>query len=456
MKGKDLIFKVFRHEPTERAPWVPFVGVHAGKILGKDATEMLTNGDSLFKGVIEAAKLYHADGIPIMFDLQVEAEILGCELLWAQKGPPSVKTHPLEDVDEVPCVCKVPFPTDGRLPMILDVMKRVKDEIGETTALYGLICGPFTLASHLRGNNIFMDMFENEDYVNELLAYCVAVNKAVAKMYIDAGMDVIAVVDPLVSQISPEHFEIFLSQPFTDLFAYIRENKTFGSFFVCGNASHSIEVMCQTQPDGIAVDENVNMVKAKEITDRYGIAIGGNIPLTTVMLHGTQQDNMKCVVELIDRLGIDNYIISPGCDMPYDIPLENTIAAAQAVRETAKVKEMIKNYEAPREDIVVELPDYARLSKPLIEVCTLDSETCAACTYIMGAANEVKKHFGEAIDVVEYKYMFKKDIARFVKMGVAQLPSIYINGKLAYSSLIPNKAEFIAKVTAAMEEINNR
>jgi len=274
-----------------------------------------------------------------------------------------------------------------------------------------------------------------------------------AKMYMDAGMDVVAVVDPLVSQISPGHFEEFLSEPFTDLFAYIRENKKFSSFFVCGNATRNIEVMCRTKPDGIAVDENVNMAAAKKITDKYGIVIGGNIPLTTVMLHGTQQDNMKCVVELIDSLGIGSYIVSPGCDMPYDTPLENTIAAAQAVHETARVRDMIKNYEAPKEDIRVELPDYGSLSNPLIEVCTLDSETCAACAYMMGAANEVKKHFGNVIDVVEYKYMVKQDIARFIKMGVAQLPSIYINGKLVYSSLIPSKADFIEKINTAAAEM---
>jgi uroporphyrinogen decarboxylase len=337
--------------------------------------------------------------------------------------------------------------------MILDVMKRVKAEIGETTALFGLICGPFTLASHLRGNDIFMDMFDEEDYVKELIEYCTAVNKAMAKMYIDAGMDVIAVVDPLISQISPQHFEQFLSEPFTELFAYIKENKTVSSFFVCGNATRNIEVMCQTNPDGIAVDENVNMAAAKEITDKYNICIEGNIPLTTVMLHGTQQDNMKCVLDLTDSLGTGNYIVSPGCDMPYDTPLENTIAVAQAVHEPEKIREMIKNYEAVKEDIEVELPDYGNLSKPLIEVCTLDAETCAACTYMVGAANEIKKHFGDGVDVVEYKYTLKEDIARFIKMGVAQLPSIYINGELAYSSIIPSKAEFIEKITAAMELI---
>ena len=29
-KMKELLFRTLRHEETERAPWVPFAGVHAG------------------------------------------------------------------------------------------------------------------------------------------------------------------------------------------------------------------------------------------------------------------------------------------------------------------------------------------------------------------------------------------------------------------------------------------
>ena len=32
MTGKELIFQTLRHEPTPRAPWVPFAGVHAGAL----------------------------------------------------------------------------------------------------------------------------------------------------------------------------------------------------------------------------------------------------------------------------------------------------------------------------------------------------------------------------------------------------------------------------------------
>ena len=93
--GKELIFKTLRHEETERVAWVPFAGVHAGKLLGYTAEELLKEGDKLLPSLLEVNKLYTPDGMPVVFDLQIEAEILGCELMWARDNPPSVKTHPL-------------------------------------------------------------------------------------------------------------------------------------------------------------------------------------------------------------------------------------------------------------------------------------------------------------------------------------------------------------------------
>lgn len=451
MQPKDLVLATLRHEKTAQVPWVPFAGVHAGLLLGYDAEEVLTDGDKLLASLLEVNKLYRPCGQPVVFDLQLEAEILGCDLVWTKDGPPSVKTHPLEENPVVPCKCTIPTADDGRLPMVLEVMRRMKAAVGETTALYGLICGPFTLASHLRGNDIFMDMFDDEEFVLNLLEYCTAVGKRMAELYIKAGMDVIAVVDPLVSQVSSAHFEDFLSASFKDLFDHIRAKGAFSSFFVCGDATRNIEVMCQTGPDSISIDENVSLPAAKAITDKYNIAIGGNIPLTSVMLHGNQQDNMKCVLDLLDSVDdTRNLIVAPGCDMPYAVPVDNGIAVAQAIWNTAEVREMLKNYVAAEEDIPVELPDYASLVKPLMEVFTLDSATCAACTYMMGAANEAKARFGDAIDMVEYKFTVKENIARCKKMGVAHLPSIYINGELKFSSIIPTREELDAALKDAV------
>ncbi|MDD2534505.1 MAG: uroporphyrinogen decarboxylase family protein [Eubacteriales bacterium] len=446
MNGKERILKTLKHEPVDRVAWVPFAGVHAGSLIGKNATDMLTDGEALFDGLMQVHKLYQPDGLPVVFDLQVEAEILGCEMHWADFSPPSVKTHPLADTQDMLCDCLQPSADKGRLPMILDVMRQVKVAVGAETALYGLICGPFTLASHLRGNELFMDLILEAEYVQNLMAYTTATALKMVDLYAEAGMDVIAVVDPLVSQISPDHFTDACHTAFKTIFDYVRVKGLASSFFVCGNATRQLEVMCLTGPDSISIDENVNMKAAKEITDKFNITIGGNIPLTTLMLHGTQQENMKYVVNMLDSLGHDNLIIAPGCDMPYHVPAMNAIGAAQAVRETDATREMVKHYEAPKMDIEVILPDYQNLKKPLVEVFTLDSATCAACTYMMEAMNVAGEHFGSTIDLIEYKFTEKVNIARCIKMGVTNLPCVYINGELKWSSIIPSRDELFGVI----------
>lgn len=444
--GKDLILKTLRHEKVDGIPWVPFAGVHAGILKGYTAKEILVDGDKLFESLMEVNKMYTPDGMPVMFDLQIEAEIMGCELLWAEDNPPSVVAHPYSGDKVIPCKCKIPKKTDGRIPMVLDVMHRLKEEIGDQVALYGLICGPVTLASHIRGSEFFMDIIKDKEFAAQMVEFCAEVCIAMSNYYIEAGMDVIGVVDPIISQISPKAIEKLFLDSFTAVFDNIKSQGVLSSFFVCGDATIQMDVMCRTHADGISVDENVNIAEAKKITDQYGIAIGGNIPLTTVMLFGNQQDNMKYVVEMLDNISHENLIVSPGCDMPYSVPIENTIACVQAVKQTDDVREMIKNYEAVDDTIDVDLPDYEHLERPLIEAFTLDAATCAACTYMVKAALLAKEEFGDKVDVMEYKYTIKEDIARTKKMGVEHLPSLYINGELKWSSIIPSREELLAAV----------
>jgi len=446
MTGKELILNTLAHKKTARPPWVPFAGVHAGKLKGYDAIEVLTDANKLHESLLEVHKLYAPDGMPVVFDLQIEAEILGCELQWNKDNPPSIKKHPHADEAALPCKCLIPTPESGRLPIILDVMKRMKKDVGETTALYGLITGPFTLASHLRGSDIFMDMIEDEDYVKELVDFCGEVCMKMTEMYVDAGMDIIAVVDPLISQISTAHFEELISPTFKAVFDFIRSKNAFSSFFVCGNATRQIEAMCQTSPDAISIDDNINLADAKKITDKYNITICGNIPLAGIMLFGNQQDNMKSVIGILDSVDHHNLIVSPGCDMPYATPAENTIAAGLAVKETESCRAMVEDYEKVVDDVVVEIPDYANRKKVLIELFMLNSETCAACTYMLKLVADAQGEYKDYAEYIEYKLTEKGHIPRVKKMGLKNLPAICVDGDIKWVSVIPGKEEFMAVI----------
>ena len=57
---------------------------------------------------------------------------------------------------------------------------------------------------------------------------------------------------------------------------------------------------------------------------------------------------------------------------------------------------------------------------------------------------------GDGIDVVEYMYNTPENISRIKKMGVKQLPSLYLNGELKYSSLIPNLDDLIRQIEEAL------
>jgi len=190
------------------------------------------------------------------------------------------------------------------------------------------------------------------------------------------------------------------------------------------------------------------MPAAKPITDRYQIVLEGNIPLTTRMLLGNQQDNMKYVIDLLDSLqDHQNLILSPGCDMPYDTPVENVIAVVEAIRDPKNTRLILSHYEASTIDLdSIQLPDYASRAVPLMEVFTIDSATCAACGYMKDAAKRASDTLGDRVEMVEYKNTKPENIARMMKMGIKNLPCILINGDLRFSSLIPSQKDLIEAI----------
>ena len=186
--GRARVSRAFRCEPVDRVPWVPFVGVHAAALLGESAETFLKSEALIVRGVQAAIDRYRPDGIPVLFDLQLEAEVLGCPLHWAKENPPAVCGHPLANGTALADL-KVPSAADGRIASVLAATGALR-EANPDVALYGLITGPFTLALHLLGTDIFMKMFDGPEYVHQLLSFCRDVCKAMSNYYIQAGCDV--------------------------------------------------------------------------------------------------------------------------------------------------------------------------------------------------------------------------------------------------------------------------
>jgi MtaA/CmuA family methyltransferase len=449
--GKELVLSALRFEETERIPWVPFTGVHVARLLDMDAESFLKDEDALVKGVVAAAERYMADGVCSIFDLQVEAEVLGCELKWSKKNPPAVVGHVLEkdvDLESLPEFTK----DKGRIPLCLEATRKIVDEIGDKTAVFALICGPFTLALHLAGSSFLTGMIENPSKAKELLKYCADIALKMSEWYLETGAHVIAVVDPMTSQISPRHFKRFVTPVLEPLVESVQGLGGIITLFCCGNATKNIELMMQCRPDGVAFDEQVDLAMVAGLADKYHVCFEGNMALTTTLLFGSPQE---CALEAEERCktgGKRGYILSPGCDLPFDTPFYNLEAVGNYARNGViaeksagflSLEEALKqceDSEGEDESVAVEK------GKVFIEIVTLDSEGCAPCQYMVESVKSVAHLYEGKLAWRETLIKSLSGIRRTQQLGVSTLPTMLINNEVVFDSIVPTKEELCAEI----------
>lgn len=452
MNGKERVLKAIKCEKVDRTPWVPFVGVHGGSLLGVNAEEYLKSEELVVKGVQNSIERYNPDGVPVVFDLQVEAETFGCELRWAEDNPPSVTSHPLSAVGgKTLADLKVPEATDGRIPLCLNATRRLR-EANPDLAIYGLITGPFTLTLHLMGTDIFMKMFEDPDGIKEVMAFSQQVACRMADYYIEAGCDVVAVVDPMTSQVSPEQFEEFVTPFAAPVFAHIREKGAAGSFFVCGHAQQNIKAMCDCKPDNVSIDENIGLEYVKTIALENGISFGGNLQLTSVLLLGKPVDAQRNAIECLE-IGEDHgFILAPGCDLPYATPPENLVAVTEVVLDPYQrdvVKAMVVE-ESDQE--ALDMREYGQTDRVIVDIITLDSEGCAPCQYMVESVKDIAPEFEGIVKWREHKIKYKESLVFMTSLMVKNIPTICIDGQITFVSRIPGRDELIAAIRRRIYE----
>ncbi|TWT81891.1 Uroporphyrinogen decarboxylase [Planctomycetes bacterium CA13] len=442
--GIELVRAAFLGEKTARAPWVPFVGCHAAALIPMPTSDYLRSTEAMHKGLNLAISRYRPDGIPVAFDLQIEAETLGCGLNWAEETPPSVSSHPLVEgvtLGEL----QVPDVDAGRIPLVLEVARRLRAEHPDL-ALYGLITGPFTLALHLLGTDIFMRMFDDPEDVEKLLSFCSDVGVAMSSYYLDAGCDVIAVVDPMTSQIGPDQFAQFVTPYAKPVFDFIREKDALGSFFVCGHAQQNVESMCKTGAHNLCVDENIPLDFVRDVSRKHHVSFGGNLQLTTVLLLGKPEDAEKNAVQCLTIGENHGFVLAPGCDIAYDTPPENLEAIGKLVIDPYRQETVATLAETRSLDDIFDMSQYGLTDKVIVDIITLDSEACAPCQYMVEAVQKITPEFEGIVQWREHKIKYREEIVFMTSLMVKNVPTICIDGQITFVSQIPPRDELIAAI----------
>jgi uroporphyrinogen decarboxylase len=310
--AKQMLIDATRGQRTEKPPWVPYAGVNCAFLINEKADTFFQDPQLLAKGVVTAATTYHADGIPLMFDLSVEAEAMGCELEWWKDNVPSVRTHPCQKQTPQELGLTLPTKASGRWPIIFKAAAIAKPQLDKLDcAMLGLVTGPLTLASHLAGVRIFTALKKKKEYAHAVIEYAGRLCAQAVGFYAQMGCDIIAIVDPVASQIRPEMFKEFVTPNCQAALEVIHDAGKTSTFFICGDCTKVIEEVCKVGTHGFAIDEQMDLNFIRDMALKYKKGFGGALKLTLALSLGLIPPREDALINLAAG-GCHGYTFAPG------------------------------------------------------------------------------------------------------------------------------------------------
>jgi uroporphyrinogen decarboxylase len=191
--SKELMERVLRCEKGDRIPYCPAIYEHMGFLIGKTPSQIGRDADLLVQGLLAEYETYHPDFLSVGIDVyNVEAEALGCEVLYFDDGPdvPGISDFPVkkpEDLDKL----GIPDPTsDGRMPLFLKAAEEAQRLLGDKVIIRGAVTGPFSMASELVGaENLIVMSLLDPSFIRRLLKFTATVAAEFGKAFIERGID---------------------------------------------------------------------------------------------------------------------------------------------------------------------------------------------------------------------------------------------------------------------------
>ncbi|HET9909058.1 MAG TPA: uroporphyrinogen decarboxylase family protein [Anaerolineales bacterium] len=210
------------------------------------------------------------------------------------------------------------FVNKGRIPLICDAIRLLKEEVGGEVVISGIIPGPYTLLLYLiEPGGLFAEMKREPNAVLDALVHLSAFLAEIGKAYTDAGADYITIHDMGGSPgfIGPTKYEQFAFPPEKQLIENLQKPCVLS---VCGNTNKSMYLLAQTGANAISVDQ-VNDLSASREALRDTLLFG-NIDPVKVLWQGDEV-SITDAIRVAKEAGVD--AIWPGCDLVPSTPIQN-------------------------------------------------------------------------------------------------------------------------------------
>jgi uroporphyrinogen decarboxylase len=207
----------------------------------------------------------------------------------------------------------------------------------ESTIKGAYVSGPYSLAALIMGaDEAAMATVLNPEELHELCHFATEKIQQYIRLLIAAGAQAICILEPSAVMLGPDPFTAFSADYVRTIVDSCQFTGVATIYHTCGNTMHLIDRMADSGIDAISLDSasaGVDLPKAaRELTG--DVAIMGNLNPTGTIYSGSPGEVEAEVKDLMKQMEpFQNFILSTGCDLPQDTPIENISAFMKAGRE---------------------------------------------------------------------------------------------------------------------------
>ena len=336
MNHLERIVAAVQHTKPDRVPVTSLSINRSLRVLGYTTKTVLYNPRKMADGKIAAAGVFDDDAVVAGTDLFVESEVLGSKVE-VYEHVPVVVDYVIKEPADLDRLTVPDAKSAGRMPVVTEEIRLLKEHFGDTTVVVPVTCGPLTMASQLYGpEQLLIAMFEQPEWVHRLLEVCTETALAYWREIIAAGAHAIVALEPISSGtlISPEQYLEFVGPYVGRLFALANEHGRVPVNHVCGDTLPIIDQMAGLGSPLLQLDYPISMAAAKKAVGDT-VCIAGNINPVDYMLYGTPpQVYWKCREVIEEAAAGSGFILGAGCDLNPRTPTENILAMVQATKDT--------------------------------------------------------------------------------------------------------------------------
>lgn len=306
---------------------------HPGiELCGYTVKQAVTNGEIHAEAICKLNEVYPAAACTVIMDLTVEAEAFGAQVVFTDNEVPNVVGRLVSDRASVEAL-EVPTTEAGRVPEYLKANRLAAQNITDKPIFGGCI-GPFSLAGRLFDmSEMMMSLYMEPDTIRLLLEKCTDFILRYLRAMKATGVNGVIIAEPAAGLVSNDDCSAFSSAYIAKIVEELQDEHFMIVLHNCGNTGHCTAAMIETKAAGLHFGNKIDMPGAVKECPADILAMGNIDPVGIFKQSTPEKIKEETLTLLRNTATFSNFVLSSGCDVPPEVPMQNIEAFYEALND---------------------------------------------------------------------------------------------------------------------------